>query len=160
PRVAVRCSSEVIVASGRATLVAHVQLQPRVGGPDRVYLLASSHTAGKWEWKAVQGDNLVRAFVPVSGLEAAALALMDAGLPLAQAVSIPGALHLPVGGQRWLLLLDRPLRETVSLDATCEIARGPDGRWEVPLLCAPPTDDVENDVTVFLAGVDLSRIET
>src|SRR5262249_29286454 len=89
PQIAVRCSSEIRVASGRAALLAHVQLQPRVGSADQVQILVSAPPAGRWVWKPVQGNNTIRAFEPLSGVEAAAASLMGVGSPAAHLLSVP-----------------------------------------------------------------------
>src|SRR5262249_40730183 len=52
-RVVVRCNSEVVLASGKAALAAHVFLQPGVGAPDSIELLSSASPVGKWDWKSV-----------------------------------------------------------------------------------------------------------
>lgn len=160
PRVAVYCGSEVVLASGRAGLIAHITLQPEVGSPDVIDFLASAPPGGKWDWKTVLGNNQVRGFEPVLGAEMAALAGLGARSALDLAVTLQAASRPPGGPRRWRLTLARPLREPVSLDAACEIARGPNGRWEVPLLAAPPPSESENEVTLFLAGADLVQVET
>jgi hypothetical protein len=160
PRAAVRISSDVLTTSGRARLIAHVQIQPRVGNPDAVELSVSAAAPGKWEWKTVQGNNSVRAFEPVFKMESIAPALLGAGSPIAQALCLSAVLSETSGPLHRRLLFDRPIREAVGLEASCEIPRGPDGRWEVPLLSVPGPHESENDVTLFLPGADLVRIET
>src|SRR5262249_24124823 len=158
PRAGVRCSSEVVLTPAKAALVAHVLLQPEVGAPDALDLLVSAPPGRNWIWKTMQGNNQVNGFEPVSRAESSALAVLGARTVLDAATAWHAALQ-PPGPQRWRLRLARPLRQPLMLDAACEIARGPDGRLEVPLLAAPPPNESENEITVFLAGADLIQVE-
>jgi hypothetical protein len=160
PRVSVRCTSEVVLASDKAALVAHVLLQPGVGSPDGIDLLTSVPEGRNWHWKTVQGNNLVSGFEPVPRAATTALAVLGARTALDAAIVWQSGLRLPPEPQLWRLTLARPLREPLSLDAACEITRGPDGRWDVPLLATPPPNESENEVTLFLAGADLIQVQS
>jgi hypothetical protein len=160
PRAAVRISSEVVTTFERARLIARVQIQPRIGNPDSIELSVSSPTSGKWEWKTIQGKNRALAFDPVFKTESAVPALLGAETPIARAMCLTAALSEISGPSHRRLIFDRPMREATVFEATCEMPREPDGRWEIPLLSAPAPHESENEVTLFLPGADLARIET
>jgi hypothetical protein len=163
PRVNSRCTSEVVLAAGRAALIAHLDLRPEIGSPDIVELAVSAPAAGKWTWKTVQGDNQVRSFEPLPtpellrclGALAAASShpLSTFGFRLLSENRQPMAL-------RWRLKLAKPLREPLRLDAICEPRLSGDGkRWDVPLLSLQAPNRMEGEVTLYLAGAETIRVE-
>ncbi|HZT83001.1 MAG TPA: hypothetical protein VFA26_22415, partial [Gemmataceae bacterium] len=170
-RVAARCASEVVLAPGGAAVVAHLVLQPDVGNPDTVDLLVSAPVA-RWEWRTVQGSNQVKGCERLPPPEEVALlsAVCAAGRPgvgLAGAVAVARCLLAPgrpaERGERWRLTLTRPLREPVFLDASCELPRpagGAAGPWDVPLLAVAGARRMEGEVTLYLTGPDVVRVES
>jgi hypothetical protein len=160
PRVTMRCISEVALASGRAALVTHVRLQPDVGNPDALDLLVSAPLTGKWEWRTAQaGTNSVRAFEPARDAPMAQLAVLGADSPLSAAMCTRIAANITDKLGHWRLTLTRPLREPLQLDFTSEVAPTSGGRWDVPLLAVAAPHHSEGNVTLYLAGADLVRVE-
>jgi hypothetical protein len=159
PRVGVHCAADVVLASGRAAVVTHVQLQPLVGSPETIELLVSAPT-GHWEWKTVQGANHVRAFEPLLKRDIEQLAVLGGCTALDKAVVAQATFRPSTEPRWWRLTLARPLREPVSLDAACEIAPASADRWDVPLLATPSGNDSDNEVKLFLVGANLMQIET
>lgn len=162
PRVTMRCTSEVVLASGRAALITHVRLQPEVGSPDTLDLLISAPLGGKWEWRTTQGNaNPFRAFEPARHTQVAQqLTMFAADTPLSAALCASIAADFIAKPRNWRLTLTRPLREPVHLDFSCEVAPTSAGRWELPLLAVAPPHHSEGEVTLYLAGADLVRVES
>jgi hypothetical protein len=161
PRVTVRCASDVVFASGRAALVAHLLLQPEVGSPSTLDFLISAPAAGKWEWRNGQGGtNSVRSFEPARHTERALLGLLSARTLLDFLACARVGADCFNQPEHWRLTLTRPLREPLQLDVGCEVARTADGRWNVPLLALAAPHHSEGEVTLYLAGADLVRVET
>jgi hypothetical protein len=161
PRVIVRCNSEVVLASGRAALVAHVRLQPEIGSPEALDFLVSAPAAGKWEWRTAQGSlNSVRAFEPARDAEMAQLGILGTRTPLEAVICARVAADVSRKPGHWRLTLTRPLREPLQLDFTCEVPRTAEGRWDVPLLAVAAPHHSDGEVTLYLAGADLVRVES
>jgi hypothetical protein len=159
PRLRVRASSNVVLTPGRAATETTLQLQADAGTPQSLDVWVSAPADGAWEWKAVAGGNTVTNFERMPGLEAAAqLHVLAAHDPLGAAAFLAA----PARGEWRRLMLRRPLEppETVTLQAVCDLARTPDGRWEVPLLAVPGAESAEGDVMLHLAGGDPVRVET
>ncbi|HXG11796.1 MAG TPA: hypothetical protein VNK04_18720 [Gemmataceae bacterium] len=158
PRVRARCSSEVVLASGRAALAAHLFLHPEAGSTDAIDVTFSAPLTGTWNWKVVRGNNQVRAFERLPAGEAAPrLAVLGAGTPLASA----GLLAVPLAaGERWRLSFTGPLREPLTLHGSGELGRpARQGRWDVPLLNVPSASHMDGEVKLFLSGADVVQID-
>jgi hypothetical protein len=168
PRVSARCTSEAVLAGGRAAFVAHLELQPEFGSPDKLDLEVSAAVADKWQWKTVEGDNQVRTFEPLpTAAQLGHLTVLGAPPGLGMAIAARSAADRAVSERgpltvtRWRLTLARPLREPLRLDATCELRHwGDDDRLDVPLLSLPIPNRMEGEVTLYLAGSDTLHVET
>src|SRR5262249_50650445 len=60
PQVRAQCTSEVVLASGRAAVVLRLRLQPEVGSPQAIDLAMSAPTAALDNWTTLHGNNQVR----------------------------------------------------------------------------------------------------
>jgi hypothetical protein len=158
PHLRARPSASVVLTPGRAAAETTLVLQADAGTPQALDVHVSAPVAGAWEWKAVAGGNAVAGFDRLPGQEAVgrlhALAARD---PLGAAALLAAA---PRGEWR-RLRLGRPLEppDTLTLRATCELARTPDGRWEVPLLAVPGAESDDGEVLLHLAGGAPVRVE-
>jgi hypothetical protein len=157
PRVRARCSSEVVLTSGRAALVAHLFLYPVEGSTDTIDLAFSAPLPGKWQWRAGRGSNEVRRFERLPTVEGPLpLGALGAG-PIAAAVQLAA----PPGGERWQLSFARPLREPVALHGSCELRPSlHGGRWEVPLLTVLGAGWMDGEVKLFLGGADVVQVDS
>jgi hypothetical protein len=159
PRLRARCTSEVVLASGRAVVLARLLLQPEVGSPEQIDVHVSAPVAGTWSWKPVRGNNRVRSLQPLGGADdLGRLLALGARTPLEAAA----LLAVPPRTSSWRLILTRPLREPLSLEATLEVPPGPappgERAWDVPLVSVPAAEQLEGTVTLRLAGTDLVRV--
>ncbi len=158
PRLAARVRSEVQLGAGRAALAVRLQLDPVAGSPEVVDLWVSAPAAGPWKWSEGSAPGLVRGLRRQPGLEAARWLAAFTPRPLAAAAAL-AAPH----GQRWRLLLARPLtrRETVTLETTLEGHAGAgdpaaaERRWDLPLVAVVGADPMDGELTVALAGATL-----
>jgi hypothetical protein len=161
PRLSARASTEVQLGPGGAALAVRLQLEPVVGSPDVVDLQLSAPVAGPWKWSADGRAGLVRGLKRQPALEALPrLLALGPRTPLEAAT----ALLAPPAGERWRVLLARPLtaRETITLEAPFKeregTAGGPRGRerlWDVPLVTVPGVDSMEGELTLALSGAEL-----
>lgn len=121
PRAGVHCASEVVAAGAGLTVVSRIVLRPEAGAPEQVPLLMSAPFAGEPTWKTRQGNNRVSRFERLAGREAAVAALITCRNPTAAAILLPA-----VGRKvrAWRLVLERPLREPVELEAVFRAADG------------------------------------
>jgi hypothetical protein len=118
PQVRAHCSSKVVLASGRAAVLARLTLQPEAGSPDVLDVDASTPVLGAWHWKTEQGKNGVRSVQRLHAVEAVPH-LLALGTPTALgAVSL---LAQPLRGTVWRLTLEQPLREPLVLEATLDL---------------------------------------
>jgi hypothetical protein len=119
PRVKAQCTSEVILASGRAALRTRLVLQPEVGNVDGVDLSVSGPAPVEWDWRVEGGRNSVRGLQRLRFVEEAPrLLVLGAGGPL-QATSL---LALPSRRDTiWRLTLAEPVREPVTLEAVFDL---------------------------------------
>jgi hypothetical protein len=158
PRLRVRASSNVVLTPGRAAAETTLQLQADAGTPQSLDVWVAAPAGGAWEWKAVAGGNTVTSFDRMPGLAAAAqLHILAARDP----IGVAAFLTAPARGELRRLTLRRPLEppETVTLQAVCDLAHTPDGRWEVPLFTVPGAESAEGEVMLHLAGGDPVRVE-
>ncbi|HLJ98123.1 MAG TPA: hypothetical protein VKU02_33495 [Gemmataceae bacterium] len=120
PRVRAHCTSEIVLASGRAAVLTRLLLQPEVGSPDTIDLLVSAPIAGPWNWRSEGGRNAVKAVQRLTNAEIVPWLLpLGAGTPLAATA----LLHPVINGPTWWrLTLDQPLREPLLLEATFDLA--------------------------------------
>jgi hypothetical protein len=160
PRLAARVSAEVQLGPGRAGLSARLLLEPVVGSPEAVDLWLSAPAAGPWKWSAESSPGLVRGLRRQPGLEVAPRLLAFATPHPVSAAAAFAAPH----GQRWRLLLARPLtrRESVTLETTLDgHATGPDARerrWDLPLLSVPGADSMDGELAVALGAAELREV--
>lgn len=156
PRLRARSSSEVVLASGRAALSAHLYLFPEVGSADTLDVTFSAPLTGKWQWRPGRSNIEVRNFERLPVVEAAsqlrALGAHDA-LGAACSLAVPP-------GERWRITLTRPLREPAILNGVCELGRvDPKAPWEIPLLTVPSANRMDGEVKLFLSGADVVQID-
>jgi hypothetical protein len=158
PRLRVRAASSVVLAPGRTVVETTLQLYAEAGTPQSLDVYMSAPAAGTWKWKTSGEGNEVTAFERLLAPEAAAhlhvLASRNAiGAAALLAASLPG---------EWRrLTLRRPLkpRESLTLQAVTELARGPNDSWLVPLPAAWGPESGDGEVALYLAGADPVRVE-
>lgn len=158
PRLRARAASSVVLAPGRAAAETTLQLQGEAGSPQSLDVYVSAPAAGAWEWKTTAGGNAVAGFERLPARDAAAALHALAARDALGAAALLAA--LPRGEWR-RLALKRPLapHEALTLRAACDLGRGPDGRWEVPLLAVPGAEAGDGEVVLHLAGADLVRVD-
>lgn len=118
-RIQSRIRSQVYLASGRAALIARLELQPEGGAPESVDLLSSTPIQGSWSWKTLAGPNEVKSIKPLHAADIARyLAPLATQTPL-QTAGVFAA--LPPQGTWWRLTLARPLRERLDLEIALEL---------------------------------------
>ncbi|MBL8797835.1 MAG: hypothetical protein JNM56_28315 [Planctomycetia bacterium] len=121
-----RCTSDVVIASGRAIQVTRLELAPEVDNPQTVDLFVSDPAAQDWDWKTVRGGNPVADVEHYRAAEfAPQLAVLAARTPL-QAL---GPLVAQRRGSWQRLRFAQPLTEPVTVEATVELTDaglGPD----------------------------------
>lgn len=180
PQVRAQCSTEVVLATGRASALACLVLQPGVGNPDTIDVAASAPMGSSWTWKTRHGQNRVRRVERLTSIEAAqGLGALAARTPFQGLAALA---QLPPRGGLWRLTLAKPLRESLTLEANLDIGLpsagkkgplpgqvaplgqagpGPDGwTWDVPLLSVTTAERSDGEVTLYLAGADLVRLES
>src|SRR5262249_17525257 len=108
-RIRARCTSEIVLASGRAAVLTRLLLQPDVGSPETVDLFVAAPVPGTWNWRSEGGRNAVIEMHRLTTAEILQrLLTLGAGSPL----EVAGMLHAPLTqGSWWRLTLDQPLRE-------------------------------------------------
>lgn len=164
-QVRARCSSEVLLTPGGASVEARLLLEAEAGSPRDIDVYFPAPTGGDWDWHAAADaggaedsrGNRVRSAVRLRGAEGAgAFAVLGARTPLEAAVSF--AARPP--GEHWRLRLDRPLRarEPLVLRGGHKLEQA-DGRWEVPLPLVLGAVRLEGEVTLHLAAADLVQVE-
>jgi hypothetical protein len=154
PHVRARCTSEIVLASGRAAVLTRLLLQPEVGSPDHIDLLVSTAVTGKWNWRCEGSHNAVAAMQRFRAVEyLTPLLSLGASTPLSAA-----SLIRPLFGRAnwWRLTLAQPLREPLLLETTFDLAVGTNDqhgeRWEVPLLGVLSAQPMDGEVQLYLAG--------
>ncbi len=158
PRLRARVSGNVVLAPGRAAAETTLQLQADAGMPQALDVYVSAPVAGPWEWRTTGGGDAASGFERLPAREAAgglhALAARDALGAAALLAAVPR-------GEWHRLTLRRPLnpRESLTLQAVTDLARGPGGRWEVPLLTVHDAESGDGEVALYLAGADLVRLD-
>ncbi|MGH7169307.1 MAG: hypothetical protein ACRELG_03405, partial [Gemmataceae bacterium] len=165
PRLRARCGSEVFVVSGRAAVETHLLLEAEAGSPETIDLVLSSGGGGPWQWRNEETprgeesaiNRVRRAERLLSGELSTAAQLLAARHPLQSAV----VLAARPKGERWRLILARPLRarETLRLHAQRHL-QPRDNLWHVPLPTVLGADRMEGEVTLHLAGTDLVHLYT
>src|SRR5262249_40038438 len=178
-RFRARCATDVVVSAEQASVTVHLHLEPEVGRPEVVDFCLSTPVPGPWKWKTESGSNQVRATVPLQGAPfllglhapadiARVLALVGTGTPL----TTTSLLAVPRRGHWWRLVLDRPLREplTVTTSFLLPRAKGAQARGKaaqsrhrpqpVPLLTIPAANVMNGEVALYLAGTDLALVQT
>jgi hypothetical protein len=126
-----------------------------------VDLQLSAPVAGPWKWSASGRPGLVRGLKRQPALEVLPrLLALGPRTPLEAAASLAA----PPAGERWRLLLARPLttRETITLEAPLKsrearagTPRGRERHWDVPLVTIPGAEALEGDLTLALGGAEL-----
>jgi len=158
PRLRVRAAVRVVLAPGHVAAATTLQLQAEAGSPQSLDVYVSAAVPGRWDWQTTAGSNTVTSFKRLPALEAAArLHVLAARSPLGAAA----LLAAPARGEWRRLTLRRPLkpRDVLTLQAGCELQRGADDRWDVPLLAVPGADPADGEVSLDLAGAAMARIE-
>jgi len=119
-QVRARCSTDIVLASGRAVALVRLELQPEVGAPAHVDLFTSGRFLGRWEWKTVRGNNPVRRVDRLLAHDMAPrLAALAARSPL-QLATLAG---LPApDGEWWRITFTQPLSEAVTVEAAVDLA--------------------------------------
>jgi hypothetical protein len=154
------CTTEVVIASGRAAFETRVSLQAEAGTTDVVDLTMPA-AAGHVEWRAegepaparLPGSGPVSRAERRTGVELAqALAVLGSGQP-AQTASLFAA-RPP--GEQWRLTLDRPLRgrEPLRLYGTGRL-EPTNGRWVLALPCVTSAAVMEGEVTLRLGTAEV-----
>jgi hypothetical protein len=158
PSLRARASCSVVLAPGRAAAETTLQLQADAGMPQSLDVYVSAPIAGAWDWKTPVGGNGVASFERLPAPEAAAAL---SALAARDALGVAALLAVPRGEWR-RLTLRQPLRppDSLKLQAVTGLARGPAGRWDVPLIAVSGADVGEGEVALYLPGADLVRIET
>jgi hypothetical protein len=165
PRLSARCTNQVLISGGRATVGVRLTVQADAGRPETFDLHVSSAIPRPWEWKVVSGSNPVISAQCLTGLE---LPPQAAGV-LAQPPLGVAALLIarPVAGQFWRLRLGRPLQrqERIVLETTLDLIEraAPDGStgqrsWEVPLIRVSGADIMDGLVMLQLAGAESIQV--
>lgn len=119
-RLQVRCTSDVVLASGHAVNLIRLELHPDIGTPDHVDLLVFGPPPASWEWQTARGNNRVHGLERLSGRESVArLAALASRQPLQ---AIAWAALPPPRGSWWRLHLASPLTEPLTLETRVELA--------------------------------------
>jgi hypothetical protein len=114
-----RCSTDIVLASGRAVALVRLELHPEVGAPAHVDLFTSGHSLGRWEWKTVRGSNAVRS---VDRLTARDLAPRLASLAACGPLQLATLAALPAPeGEWWRITFAQPLTETVTVETAADL---------------------------------------
>jgi hypothetical protein len=164
--VRTRCTSTVTVTAERAGILTDLVVQPEVGSPDTLDLYVSAPVTGKWQWKALEGNNAVRSFERWPAGEAAPwLVPLGACHGVGAAALLAAPLRAAsLGGERWRLTLARPLTGPLTLRGDGELLRQPgllpEGRIDVPLLAVLGGARMEGEVRLYLAGTNLVQVDT
>ncbi len=119
-RVRAHCTSEVVLASGRAALAVRLLLQPEVGNPNTIDLAVSAPISGRWSWKNEDTSNAVLRMERLYAAEAAPRFLTlgaDTALGAANLLSVP-----PARATLWRLTLAKPLREPLTLETSLDLS--------------------------------------
>jgi hypothetical protein len=152
-RLQAKCLSETRVLGGRMRSTFRLQLRPTGRAGRDLLLFTSTPVAGAWEYHTLHGPVEIQGMAPTAELGVPAL-LGQIGIegPLSSATGLAWrrALH----GRCWRLTLDRPLREPVEFELSCE---GPGGasRLEIPLLMVPGTEAMTGSIVLtYPAGAD------
>src|SRR5439155_14250436 len=83
PRVRAHCSSEIVLAAGRAAVLTRLLLHPEVGSPDNIDLLVSAPVSSTWNWRSAGGRNAVKGMQRLPTAEVLPWLLpLGAGTPL------------------------------------------------------------------------------
>ncbi|MFN4259827.1 MAG: hypothetical protein ACK4RK_11050 [Gemmataceae bacterium] len=152
-RIASRCQSQIVLASGRASALIRLELQPEGGILQSVDFLTTIPVNGVWNWKTIRGTNRVVETQRLQTREAVGhLALLAAGTPL-HAASLSGA--LPYQGSWWRLVLDRPLRERLDLEVTLDLGE-PSTLTTPSALLTPLAGTMPLDAAVFTMASQLT----
>jgi hypothetical protein len=120
PRVRARCTSDVVLAPGRAVVTSRLQLDPQFGQLSSVDLYVSAPAPDHWTWNCGSKPSVVPTARQLMSREL---------MPLLSAVgtrhALAAALSLsdPFGnGSYWRLTFNEPLNETVTLESTVTLA--------------------------------------
>jgi hypothetical protein len=119
PRVGAQCTSEVIVASGQASLRTRLVIRPAVGNPNTVDLWLSAPVASSWNWEVRSGRNEVRSMKRLTAVE-----LAPRLLPLGAANPLEAIVLSAIRARRgtaWRLTLAQPLQEPLTLEAAFDL---------------------------------------
>jgi hypothetical protein len=119
PRVRVGCTSDVVVASGRAALQVRLRLEPDVGNPDVLDLYVSAPIVSDWHWQSEGHGNAVRDLRRRAELEAVPWLLALGAATPGDAAALVHAASLR--GTHWRLMLERPLREPLMLETAVDL---------------------------------------
>jgi hypothetical protein len=120
PRVAARCSTEVILSPRQAALRVRLRLEPEVGNPDVIDLHITGSVARQWRWQSVDGSNAVQSLQRLEAVESLPYLLtLGSSSVLERASLIPAVAEQ---GSLWRLTLAQPLRGPLTLEATPRLA--------------------------------------
>jgi hypothetical protein len=120
PRVEAHCTSEVVLASGRAAVVTRLRIQPQVGKPRTLDVFVSAPVSEPWNWRVVGNRNTVRSTERLHGAEVMRhLLAFAANNPVEAAglLAVP-----PLHGSLWRLRFAEPLVEPLLLETTLDLA--------------------------------------
>jgi hypothetical protein len=160
PRLRAKCNSEVLVAGGEAIIETHLLLEAESGSPNTIELSLSVGDGAAWQWRTETPSlsdesavNRIRRVERVYSNETSSLLhLLAASHPL-QAAVVHAARPT---GERWRLLLSRPLRWHEPLHLHTRRRLQPhDNRWDVPLPIVLDAEHMEGEVVLHLAGTGL-----
>ena len=182
PRLRARCRSEVVLASGRAAVVARLFLEPEATNSAAFDLFLSTPLGDPAvQWRTRSGANRVQEFRRLWGPEVAGwLGPLGVSSALGAAVA-SGASQ---GGARYRVTLARPLREPVVLEASFDLAgqeeiqgdaeraldggrpasapptaRAKDRWWRVPLPIVLSADGLDGDVALYLGTTEFVQVQ-
>jgi hypothetical protein len=162
-----RCSTDVLVASGRAVVKTQLLLQADAGLADFVDLHITGQVPEHWSWREEGASGLPEGSKPseaspVRKMEHRTVEEVAGGLAALAGRGPLEAMVLAAArppGQCWRLVLARPLRvhQQLRLSAASPLALM-GGRW-APILLTVRGARMEGEVTLHLGGADLVEIE-
>jgi hypothetical protein len=158
-RLRARCTTEVVLALGKAAVVSRLLLQPDVGSPETIDLLMSAAASGPWNWRTKRGQNAVRQIERLRVREIGPRLLPLTGPGPWQVLGSAAA--QPAVGEYYRLTFAQPLREPLLVESTLDLPSQPpeDHRWQVPLPVVVGSESMDGQVTLHLAGTELVAIE-
>ena len=116
PRVRAQCTSDVILAPGRAAVTSRLHLQPEFGQPDSVDLCVSAPIETSGPWKCDSTRSLVQKMERLPAPQIIPILSALGGHQPAQAAA--SLLGNPALGEYWRITFSEPLNEPVVLETT------------------------------------------